>query len=229
MSILAAPRRKQRISTDPRNTSWKAENTAGKAMLERMGWREGAGLGRREQGMQENLKLKANLTGRGLGKEEHRSTEHWIAHNDDFELLLAKLNDKSKGKAKAGDSQADETPVQSAHPERVRLLKRRFTRAKDLSIVSSTMKAGIFGNKSKQTTRNEQVEVEERKEEATTESSTFDDNLVVSTASATDLYKEKMRKWAYFGAQKEAPKDEEPETESEQPIKKKKKKSKRID
>lgn len=37
----------------------------GKKILERMGWRNGKGLGKREQGRNENLRLKANHSGKG--------------------------------------------------------------------------------------------------------------------------------------------------------------------
>jgi hypothetical protein len=65
-SMLAEPRQKQRISVDPQNLGWAGdESRVGKQMMEKMGWR-GGGLGRKEEGMRENLKLKANRTQKGL-------------------------------------------------------------------------------------------------------------------------------------------------------------------
>ena len=34
-------------------------------MLEKMGWSDGKGLGRKEQGSSENIKLRANYTSKG--------------------------------------------------------------------------------------------------------------------------------------------------------------------
>jgi Pin2-interacting protein X1 len=66
MSMLAEPRRKQRISVDPQNLQWgNDESRVGKSMMEKMGWR-GGGLGKMENGRRENLKLTANYTQKGL-------------------------------------------------------------------------------------------------------------------------------------------------------------------
>lgn len=66
MSILAEPRRKQRISVDPQNVNWhRNQDKFGQKMLEKMGWQEGKGLGRNEQGITQNIALKANHTAKG--------------------------------------------------------------------------------------------------------------------------------------------------------------------
>ncbi|KAI6178761.1 Transmembrane protein with metallophosphoesterase domain [Aphelenchoides besseyi] len=196
MSILAAPRRKQRLSTDPQNVQWTNESSVGKRLMHQMGWSKGSGLGKNEQGQSENLKLKANLTGRGLGKDEHRSTEHWIAHQDNFETLLAQLNQKSTTKQSSVDLPNKEDVVQTTKNIRSRTLRARFCRAKDLSIICPASKAGIFGIKSEQST----VEVRESNvEEQETECKSNDDNLIVTSKSAAEIYKEKMQKWSYFG------------------------------
>ncbi|KAI6225704.1 G-patch domain-containing protein [Aphelenchoides besseyi] len=197
MSILAAPRRKQRLSIDPQNVEWINEASVGKRLMHQMGWNKGNGLGKNEQGQSENLKLKANLTGRGLGKDEHRSTEHWIAHQDNFETLLAQLNQKSTAKQPSVDLPNKESAIQTTKTIRSRNLRARFCRAKDLSIVCPTSKAGIFGIKSEQST----VEVRESDVEKreTKCKSNDDDKLIVTSKSAAEIYKEKMRKWSYFG------------------------------
>lgn len=65
MSMLAGPRQKQRISVDPQNMKWKKSNNIGKSLMTKMNWSEGKGLGKHEHGMAENLKLKANFSGKG--------------------------------------------------------------------------------------------------------------------------------------------------------------------
>lgn len=65
MSILAAPRKKQKISIDPQNVNWKNSESFGKKMMSKMNWSEGKGLGKHEQGSSDNLKLNANFSGKG--------------------------------------------------------------------------------------------------------------------------------------------------------------------
>lgn len=65
MSLLAEPKRKQRISVDPQNLNWhNTSNAFGKRMLKQMGWK-GGGLGREEQGIGENVRIKAAFAQRG--------------------------------------------------------------------------------------------------------------------------------------------------------------------
>lgn len=66
MSILAEPRRKQRLSVDPQNIQWKNDDQKiSRKLMERMGWSDGDGLGRNRQGSANSVKLKANYTGKG--------------------------------------------------------------------------------------------------------------------------------------------------------------------
>ncbi|KAI8852172.1 hypothetical protein BC829DRAFT_360675 [Chytridium lagenaria] len=63
---LAGRREKQRISADPQNNKWaKDTEKAGYKMLQAMGWSDGKGLGKNEDGMASHLKvqLKNNTLG----------------------------------------------------------------------------------------------------------------------------------------------------------------------
>ncbi|PKU37658.1 pin2 terf1-interacting telomerase inhibitor hypothetical protein [Limosa lapponica baueri] len=90
--ILAA-RRRQKWSVDPRNSAWsKDESKFGQKMLEKMGWSKGKGLGAQEQGNTEHIKVQVKNNTLGLGAAIN-SEDNWIAHQDDFNQLLAELND----------------------------------------------------------------------------------------------------------------------------------------
>ncbi|XP_042633520.1 PIN2/TERF1-interacting telomerase inhibitor 1-like [Cyprinus carpio] len=92
MSMLAEPRRKQKWSVDPRNSAWSNdESKFGQKMLERMGWSKGKGLGKSEQGSTEHIKVKVKNNSLGLGTAANNE-DNWIAHQDDFNQLLAELN-----------------------------------------------------------------------------------------------------------------------------------------
>ncbi|EGT58752.1 hypothetical protein CAEBREN_26338 [Caenorhabditis brenneri] len=152
MSILAEPRRKQKISVDPQNLQWKNDDQKfSKKLMEKMGWSEGDGLGRNRQGDSNAVKLKANHSGRGLGADklaDYDST--WISHHDDFADLLVALN-KNK---EAEPEQTEEEKTQAAEKLSIELksksIRRRihyqkFTRAKDTTNYTDSHKKGILG------------------------------------------------------------------------------------
>ncbi|XP_064359906.1 PIN2/TERF1-interacting telomerase inhibitor 1-like isoform X5 [Dromaius novaehollandiae] len=93
MAMLAEPRRRQKWSVDPRNSAWsKDESKFGQKMLEKMGWSKGKGLGAQEQGNTEHIKVHVKNNMLGLGATINHE-DSWIAHQDDFNQLLAELND----------------------------------------------------------------------------------------------------------------------------------------
>ncbi|XP_064882209.1 PIN2/TERF1-interacting telomerase inhibitor 1 isoform X2 [Oncorhynchus nerka] len=155
MSMLAEPRKKQKWSVDPRNSAWsKDESKFGQKMLERMGWSKGkgTGLGRTEQGSTEHIKVKVKNNQLGLGTTASHE-DNWIAHQDDFNQLLADLNNCH------GQNTANEAPSEEKQQEksfsleeksktsRKRVHYMKFTKGKDLSSRSQTDLACIFGKR----------------------------------------------------------------------------------
>uniref|UniRef100_A0A8C7K988 PIN2 (TERF1) interacting telomerase inhibitor 1 n=1 Tax=Oncorhynchus kisutch TaxID=8019 RepID=A0A8C7K988_ONCKI len=140
-------------SVDPRNSAWsKDESKFGQKMLERMGWSKGKGLGRTEQGSTEHIKVKVKNNQLGLGTTASHE-DNWIAHQDDFNQLLADLNNCH------GQNTANEAPSEEKQQEksfsleeksktsRKRVHYMKFTKGKDLSSRSQTDLACIFGKR----------------------------------------------------------------------------------
>ncbi|XP_061668300.1 PIN2/TERF1-interacting telomerase inhibitor 1 isoform X3 [Syngnathoides biaculeatus] len=151
MSMLAEPRRKQKWSTDPRNSAWSNDDSKfGQKMLERMGWSKGKGLGRSEQGATEHVKVKVKNNCHGLGALGSQE-DNWIAHQDDFNDLLAQLNNchgqnssSSNAEERKGFSLEEKS---KGSKKRVHYMK--FARGKDLSCRSATDLDCIFGKRPK--------------------------------------------------------------------------------
>ncbi|XP_018425414.1 PREDICTED: PIN2/TERF1-interacting telomerase inhibitor 1 [Nanorana parkeri] len=155
MAMLAEPRRKQKWSIDPRNSTWSKDETKfGQKMLEKMGWSKGKGLGAQEQGCTEHVKVQVKNNTMGLGASIHHE-DNWIAHQDDFNQLLAELND-CHGTASSGEihSPANDSKKSFSLEEKSKSSKKRvhymkFAKGKDLSCRSDTDLACIFGKREK--------------------------------------------------------------------------------
>ncbi|XP_056301548.1 PIN2/TERF1-interacting telomerase inhibitor 1 [Danio aesculapii] len=154
MSMLAEPRRKQKWSVDPRNSAWSNdESKFGQKMLERMGWSKGKGLGKTEQGSTEHIKVKVKNNSLGLGTAVNHE-DNWIAHQDDFNQLLADLNNchgQNNTESPAQDKGFSLEEKSKTSKKRVHYMK--FTKGKDLSSRSETDLACIFGKRAKQETK----------------------------------------------------------------------------
>uniref|UniRef100_A0A2K5DPC8 G-patch domain-containing protein n=1 Tax=Aotus nancymaae TaxID=37293 RepID=A0A2K5DPC8_AOTNA len=136
MSMLAERQRKQKWAVDPQNTVWSNDNSKfGQRMLEKMEWSKGKGLGAQEQGATDHIKVQVKNNHLGLGatisNEDNR-----IAHQDDFNQLLAELNtcrgqetaDSSDKKEKKSFSLEEKSKISKNH---IHYMK--FTKGKDLS------------------------------------------------------------------------------------------------
>ncbi|XP_059957430.1 PIN2/TERF1-interacting telomerase inhibitor 1 [Mesoplodon densirostris] len=150
MSMLAERRRKQKWAVDPRNTAWSNDDSKfGQRMLEKMGWSKGKGLGAQEQGATDHIKVQVKNNHLGLGATINNE-DNWIAHQDDFNQLLAELStchgqetaDSSDNKEKKSFSLEVKSKISK---NRVHYMK--FTKGKDLSSRSQTDLDCIFGKR----------------------------------------------------------------------------------
>ncbi|XP_030200458.1 PIN2/TERF1-interacting telomerase inhibitor 1 [Gadus morhua] len=152
MSMLAEPRKKQKWSIDPRNSAWsKDESKFGQKMLERMGWSKGKGLGRSQQGSTEHIKVKVKNNNLGLGTNASYE-DNWIAHQDDFNQLLADLNtchSQPNEKKTPSEDQKSFSLEEKSKTSKKRVHYMKFTKGKDLSNRSKTDLNCIFGRRAK--------------------------------------------------------------------------------
>uniref|UniRef100_A0A3Q2GS21 PIN2 (TERF1) interacting telomerase inhibitor 1 n=1 Tax=Cyprinodon variegatus TaxID=28743 RepID=A0A3Q2GS21_CYPVA len=192
-AVSCSARRKQKWSVDPRNSTWSNDdNKFGQKMLERMGWSKGKGLGRSEQGSTDHIKVKVKNNNYGLGANATHE-DKWIAHQDEFNELLANLNDHH------GQNNSNEVPPEEIKgfslEEKSKTSKKRvhytkFTKGKDLSSRSETDLNCIFGKRARSIKDQEQESSRsespvESEEKGTPASSELDAESITKTVTSS--------------------------------------------
>jgi Pin2-interacting protein X1 len=71
-------------------------STFGFKMLQKMGWTEGKGLGMKEDGQKEHIKVKVKANNTGIGGEK-RTIDNWMGNTSGFDSLLKNLNEEVDG------------------------------------------------------------------------------------------------------------------------------------
>ena len=90
MSMLSETRRRSKWAFNPRGLKNGGEHEKkGKNLLEKMGWSEGQGLGKSNQGIVDPITLKVKNDAKGVGFTGR--AEAVLAHQDDFQSLLEDL------------------------------------------------------------------------------------------------------------------------------------------
>ncbi|XP_036406305.1 PIN2/TERF1-interacting telomerase inhibitor 1 [Megalops cyprinoides] len=202
MAMLAEPRRKQKWSVDPRNSAWsKDESKFGQKMLERMGWSKGKGLGKSEQGATEHIKVKVKNNSLGLGNTANYE-DNWIAHQDDFNQLLAELNNCHGQSDPTAEQKQSFSLEEKSKTSKKRVHYMKFTKGKDLSNRSETDLACIFGKRTKKSKDQEESgssqESQEESEKGEAEEVTPDPeaeaaiNTVTSTLTMQEYFAQRM-------------------------------------
>ncbi|XP_014207323.1 uncharacterized protein LOC106638582 [Copidosoma floridanum] len=150
MSMLAGPRRKQKWTLNPRGKQWSEDSSKfGQKMLEKMGWSSGKGLGAKEQGMVEHVRVKVKNDQVGIGFAKDKD-DQWTGHQENFDSFLQNLqkeqfaptSEENKDKILSGTS-LEEKSKNSLK----RVHYKKFTRGKDVNKYSSKDLANIFGKK----------------------------------------------------------------------------------
>ncbi|XP_069461828.1 PIN2/TERF1-interacting telomerase inhibitor 1 isoform X2 [Ambystoma mexicanum] len=239
MAMLAEPRRKQKWSVDPRNSTWsKDESKFGQKMLEKMGWSKGKGLGAKEQGSTENIKVQLKNDTLGLGASVNHE-DNWLAHQDDFNQILAQLNN-CHGQT-GSDSQASEEKKIFSLEEKSKTSKKRvhymkFAKGKDLSCRSDTDLACIFGKRPKSKKQIEEPSPDSQEEKDVQNGSPPSDqdpdvsgNTVTSTLSVAEYFAKRMAQLKKFQTKEETQPVEDEVQPSEKTAKEKKRKKKMED
>ncbi|XP_055354580.1 PIN2/TERF1-interacting telomerase inhibitor 1-like [Paramacrobiotus metropolitanus] len=152
MSLLAGTRKKQVISLNPQGKSSSSDwQQFGSKLMQKYGWQPGDGLGSERQGDTDYLQPKFKDDQRGLGCSiQHEN--NWLAHNDDFNAILATLNKKPENSAigmTVGDAKLPATmPLEEkSKSTKGRIHYHKFARGKDLSCRSKEDISSIFGGR----------------------------------------------------------------------------------
>ncbi|XP_014235023.1 uncharacterized protein LOC106657852 [Trichogramma pretiosum] len=147
MSMLAAPRQKQKWTLNPQGKQWSKDSSKlGQRMLEKMGWSSGKGLGAKEQGATEHIRVKVKNDQVGLGHEKNKD-DQWTVHQDSFNDLLANLQ-KEQGSTENSDQVLSGTSLEEkSKSSSKRVHYKKFTKGKDVNKYSAKDLANIFGKK----------------------------------------------------------------------------------
>ncbi|KAK5903634.1 hypothetical protein CgunFtcFv8_007395 [Champsocephalus gunnari] len=220
MSMLAEPKRKLKWSVDPRNSAWsKDESKFGQKMLERMGWSKGKGLGRAQQGSTDHIKVKVKNNHQGFGTTAS-SEDKWIAHQDDFNELLAQLNNHH-GQNNSAEPPTSEEPKGFSLEEKSKTGKKRvhymkFTKGKDLSSRSKTDLNCIFGKRGG-SSNDPEKESNSSDSQGETEKNVPPAAFKLDTETITNTVKSTLTMQEYFAQRMAQLKKSRGQTESEEP------------
>ena len=146
------------------NQAWRNDTSSfGYKMLQKMGWSEGKGLGKKEDGRVENIKVLRRTDTRGVGQEVNLTgAAGWDAHSQGFNSLLTQLSKsaddgkaatKKEKKKKSKDGKKEKKPKATKDPDRPRPVRRlnrvvsrsRMLKQKDISQYSAADMAAILG------------------------------------------------------------------------------------
>uniref|UniRef100_A0A146L9U8 PIN2/TERF1-interacting telomerase inhibitor 1 n=1 Tax=Lygus hesperus TaxID=30085 RepID=A0A146L9U8_LYGHE len=115
------------------------QNKLGQKMLEKMGWSAGKGLGAKEQGRVDALRISHKVDVRGLGASRKKEQEYWLQQQESFQSLLQSLN--------GGNDQNVEVKSleERSKTSKARVHYHKFTRGKDISRYSKKDLSCIVG------------------------------------------------------------------------------------
>ncbi|GBM88506.1 PIN2/TERF1-interacting telomerase inhibitor 1 [Araneus ventricosus] len=128
---------------NPRGELWlKDENRFGHKLLSKFGWSRGKGLGKNEDGIPENLKVRKKLGNTGVGWDEKSAV------GIDFRKYDAMLEDLSKRYQKSGEVKNEVVSLEKRSQEfKNRIHYQKFIRGKDTSQYSDKDMSCIFLSK----------------------------------------------------------------------------------
>lgn len=105
-------------------------------MMRKMGWSEGKGLGKAENGIASSVKVKRRVEGEGLGVTNDQSgASGWSATADAFGSALSALAEKY----------GDDAPAQATKSRAPPVARARVLRSKDTSLYSADDMRAILG------------------------------------------------------------------------------------
>uniref|UniRef100_A0A7G3B0D8 Putative titin isoform x1 n=1 Tax=Lutzomyia longipalpis TaxID=7200 RepID=A0A7G3B0D8_LUTLO len=159
-------------------------NSFGMRMLTKMGWNKDKGLGAKEDGSKDFIRIRYKNSSTGMGFQD-RDTQ-WTEHEEKFTKLLGNLGTEEEDE---GKERKCESLEEKSKKSRARVHYRKFTRGKDLSQYSEKDLANIFGRKSLKV--EEQPAGDPEIDEAGM-SSSFGVQTSTSRLSSADYFRQKM-------------------------------------
>ncbi|XP_054162314.1 PIN2/TERF1-interacting telomerase inhibitor 1-like [Oppia nitens] len=185
--MLAEPKRKTVWSLNPRGKYWSEDKTKfGQKMLESMGWKQGLGLGKHNDGIKEHIRLDCSSDNKGLGYKPS-ADDVWIDKNNDYEQLLEGLAKHYNNGDKLNDRKVSNLEEVSKRMKN-RVHYQRLIKSKNLSQCSQKDLISIFPKKSSNSVTNEKNSIYEECKS---------DNTLVGIKSSIDMneyFKNKMDK-----------------------------------
>lgn len=100
-------------------------------MLAMMGWSEGKGLGIKEDGITESVKVTKREENRGLGSDINTS-DNWLANTSAFDGILSRLNSRASVKENLAKMQ-ESAPKKTTGVSNKRIRYHKLVKAKTLS------------------------------------------------------------------------------------------------
>eukprot|EP01119_Soliformovum_irregulare_P012788 TRINITY_DN333_c3_g1_i1.p1 TRINITY_DN333_c3_g1~~TRINITY_DN333_c3_g1_i1.p1 ORF type:complete len:274 (-),score=112.61 TRINITY_DN333_c3_g1_i1:407-1228(-) len=105
-------RRDRALSQDPQNLTWKNDSSRfGFKMLEKMGWSQGKGLGRNQQGSTDYIRPVVNQGSLGLGVETLDEESSWKKSIQDLDGILGGLKSWKPNQDEEEEEQEEEEIV----------------------------------------------------------------------------------------------------------------------
>ncbi|KAF8793485.1 PIN2/TERF1-interacting telomerase inhibitor 1 like protein [Argiope bruennichi] len=118
-----------KFDLNPRGELWcKDENRFGHKLLSKFGWSQGKGLGKNEDGIVENLKVRLKMGQTGVGWDEK------LPIGIDYREYDAVLKDLSEKYQKPGEIKNEDTSLEKRSQQfKNRIHYQKFVRGKDIS------------------------------------------------------------------------------------------------
>jgi len=141
MVSLAEKRQKIRYLINNK-TEWSDDKTKyGQRLMEKMGWKEGAGLGKHETGRVEHVDLKMKQNVKGLGFLHGKYDQEWLGHQTGFDSMLKQLQESHSSTSNGTTSNLSEQISQT----KTRFSYKKLSSGKDLSSRSHHDLDCVFG------------------------------------------------------------------------------------